>query len=185
MKLLFLLTVVLGLSLNSPRRVTRRRRVPPSRRQVPRRLRRARQLLVALFAASTLQYTTLKPRNQHSQLTKRMQLFHPVQNLPTAAAPSAGCKRMRVRSDFPHTRRLLMPREKISTSRNRNRRPKVRRCGGRQRSSATGSLCITRISRERCRLPTSTRGFTKAGTTTITRRTLRATCAGSVAFTTS
>jgi hypothetical protein len=187
MKLLFLLTVVLGLSLNSPRRVTRRRRVPPSRRQVPRRLRRlrARQLLVALFAASTLQYTTLKPRNQHSQLTKRMQLFHPVQNLPTAAAPSAGCKRTRMRSDFPHTRRLLMPREKISTSRNRNRRPKVRRCGGRQRSSATGSLCITRISRERCRLPTSTRGFTKAGTTTITRRTLRATCAGSVAFTTS
>ncbi len=59
MKLLFLLTVVLGLSLNSPRRVTRRRRVPPSRRQVPRRLRRpglrARQLLVALFAALTLQ----------------------------------------------------------------------------------------------------------------------------------
>ena len=57
MKLLFLLTVVLGLSLNSPPRVTRRRCVPPSRRQVPRRLRRlrARQLLVALFAALTLQ----------------------------------------------------------------------------------------------------------------------------------
>ena len=122
MKLLFLLTVVLGLSLNSPRRVTRRRRVPPSRRQVPRRLRRARQLLVALFAASTLQYTTLKPRNQHSQLTKRMQLFHPVQNLPTAAAPSAGCKRMRVRSDFPHTRRLPTPRDRISTIRNRIQR---------------------------------------------------------------
>ena len=57
MKLLFLLTVVLGLSLNAPPRVTRRRCVPPSRRQVPRRLRRlrARQLLVALFAALTLQ----------------------------------------------------------------------------------------------------------------------------------
>ena len=110
MKLLFLLTVVLGLSLNSLR-VTRRRRVPPSRRQVRRRLLRlrARRLLVALFAASTLQWITRKPWNQHSQSTKRIQLPHPVQNLPTAAAPSAGCKRTRIRSDFQHTRRLLIP----------------------------------------------------------------------------
>ena len=136
--------MVLGSSLNSPPRVTRRPAF--QRRQVRRRLQRlrARQLLVALFAASTLQWTTRKPRNQHSQSTKRMQLFHPVQNLPTAAAPCAGCKRTRMRSDFPHTRRLPMPRERISTIRNRNRRPKVR-CGGhRPGSSARVNSCITK-----------------------------------------
>ena len=130
MKLLFLLTVVLELSLNSPPRATRRRRVPPSRRQVRHRLQRLRSrqlppVLVALFATLTLQWTTRKPRIQPSQSTKRAQLFHPVQNLPTATAPSAGCKRTRIRSDFPHTRRLLIPRKRISTSRNRNWRPKV------------------------------------------------------------
>ena len=186
MKLLFLLTVVLGLS---PPRATRRRRVPPSRRQVRLRLQRLRSrqlppVLVALFAASTLQWTTRTPRNQPSQSTKRVQLFHPVQNLPTASAPSAGCKPTRIRSHFWHTRRLQMPRERISTSRNRNWRPKVRRGSGRQRSSATGSFCITRISRERFRSPTSTQGSMRAGTTTITRRTTKATCAGSAAFAT-
>ena len=44
---------------------------------------------------------------------------------PSCAAPSAGCKSTRIRSDFPHTRRLLIPRKRISTSRNRNWRPKV------------------------------------------------------------
>ena len=190
MKLLFLLTVVLELSLNSPPRATRRRRVPPSRRQVRHRLQRLRSrqlppVLVALFAASTLQWTTRKPRIQPSQSTKRVQLFHPVQNLPTATAPSAGCKRTRIRSDFPHIPPYLMPRERISTtSRNRSWRTKVRRGSRRQRSSATGSLCITRISRERFRSPTSTLGSMRAGTTTITRRTTRSTCAGSAAFTT-
>ena len=178
------LLLLLGLSLGSPPRVTRRPAF--QRRQVRRRLQRlrARQLLVALFAASTLQWTTRKPRNQHSQSTKRMQLFHPVQNLPTAAAPCAGCKRTRMRSDFPHTRRLPMPRERISTIRNRNRRPKVR-CGGRRPgSSARVNSCITRDSGDSFRLPTSIRGSTKAGTTIITRRTLGAICAGSAAFTT-
>ena len=67
MKLLFLLTVVLRLSLNYLL-VTRRHRVPPSRRQVRRRLLRCRSLharrrllLVALFAASSLQWITRKP----------------------------------------------------------------------------------------------------------------------------
>jgi hypothetical protein len=82
MKLLFILTVVLGLSLNSRPRVTRRRSVPPSRRQVRRRLRRlrARQLLVALFASPTLQWITRKPR-----------LGRPVRppTLPTPARPPA------------------------------------------------------------------------------------------------
>ena len=147
MKLLFLLTVVLELSLNSPPRATRRRRVPPSRRQVRHRLQRLRSrqlppVLVALFAASTLRWTTRKPRIQPSQSTKRVQLFHPVQNLPTATAPSAGCKRTRIRSDFPRIRGYLMPRAKINTSRNRSWRTNVRRGGRRQRSSATGSLCI-------------------------------------------
>ena len=186
MKLLFLIrTGVLALSLSSLR-VTPRRRVPPSRRQVRRRLLRlhALQLLVALFAASTLQWIMRKPWNQHSQSTKRMQLPHLFQNLPIAAAPIAGCKRTRIGSDFQLTRRLLMPRERISTSRNRNRRPKVRRGGRRPRSSATGNLCIARRSRERYRLPTSTRGCMRAGTTTITRSTTRAICAGCAAFTT-
>ena len=175
--------------LFSPPLATRRRRVPPSRRQVRRSLQRLRSrqlppVLVALFAASTLQWTTRKPRIQPSQSTKRMQLFHPVQNLPTAAAPSAGCKRTRIRSDFPHTRRLRRHQGKISTSRKRNWRPKVRRGGGRQRSSATGSLCITRTSREKHRSPMLILGSMRAGTTTITRRTTRETCAGSAAFTT-
>ena len=65
MKLQFLLTVVLGLLLNSPPLATRRRRVPPLCRQVRRRLQRLRfrqlpPVLVALFAASTLQWTTRK-----------------------------------------------------------------------------------------------------------------------------
>jgi hypothetical protein len=97
MKLLFLLTVVLELSLNSPPRATRRRRVPPSSRQVRRRLRRlrARQLLVALFAASTLQWITRKPRNHHSQYPGRgaysARLGRPVRppTLPTPARPPA------------------------------------------------------------------------------------------------
>ena len=171
------LLLLLGLSLGSPPRVTRRRRVPTSRRQVRRRL------LVALFAASTLQWTTRKPRIQTSQSTKRVQLFHPVQNRPTAVAPRAGCKRTLMRSGRPHTRRLPTPRERISTIRNRIQRLKVR-CGGRRpRSSAGGNLCTTRDSRDSFRVPTSTRGSTKAGTTTTTRRTLGAICSGSAAFT--
>ena len=101
MKLLLLLTVVLELSLNSSPRVTRRRRVPssPRRRQVRRRLQRlrlkrlrSRQLppvLVALFATLTLQWTTRKPRNQPSQSTKRMQLFHPVLPAQVARVPGS------------------------------------------------------------------------------------------------
>ena len=94
MKLLFLLTVVLELSLNSPSLATRRHRVPPSRRQVRRRLQRLRSrqlppVLVALFATLTLQWTTRKPRNQPSQSTKRMQLFHPVLPAQVARVPGS------------------------------------------------------------------------------------------------
>jgi hypothetical protein len=111
------------------------------------------------------------------------ELPSPGHSTPRVPAPTS-CKRTRMRSDFPHTRRLPMPRERISTIRNRNRRPKVR-CGGRRPgSSARVNSCITRDSGDSFRLPTSIRGSTKAGTTIITRRTLGAICAGSAAFTT-
>ncbi len=139
----------------------------------------ARQFLVALFAASTFKWIMRKTWNQHSQLTKRVQISQ------HNAAPSAGCKSTRIKSSFQLTRRLLKPRQKICTTRNRNRRLKlrlkVRRGGRRPRSSATGNLCITRSSIELCglcQLPTSTRGCMRAGTTTITRRTTQAICAG-------
>ena len=184
MKLLLLPTGVLALLWYSLR-VRRRRRVPlcrqVRRRPLHLRLLRARQFLVALFAASTFEWIVRKTWNQHSQLTKRMQI---AQHLPTAAAPSAGCKSTRIKSNFQLTRRLPMPRERISTTRNRNRRLKNRRGGRRSRSSAPGNFIITRSSRERYRLPTSTRGCMRAGTTIITRRTTQAICAGCAAFAT-
>ncbi len=148
MKLLFSLTVVLGLSRNSLR-ITQQCRIPPSRLLVRRRL---DWQLFALFAASSLLWKTPHmPWNQRRLrlLTKRQALPpNPVQNLPTAAAPRIGCKSMRIRSDFHDTLRPRMPRERISIIqiRNRNRGPKVR-CGSRRpRSSAGGNLCITRNS---------------------------------------
>jgi hypothetical protein len=139
MKLLLLPTGVLALLWYSLR-VRRRRRVPlcrqVRRRPLHLRLLRARQFLVALFAASTFEWIVRKTWNQHSQLTKRMQI---AQHLPTAAAPSAGCEITRIKSNFQLTRRLPMPRERISTTRNQTRRLKVRRGGRRPRCSATGN----------------------------------------------
>ena len=78
-----------------PRRPTRRHSVPPSHRRVRRRLLLRSLLRDALFAASRLKRS---PWNQRpgNQSAKGMQLPHPVENpvqdLPTAPAPSAGFK---------------------------------------------------------------------------------------------
>ena len=137
-----------------PRRPTRRLSVPPSHRRV--RLRLRSLLRDAHLAASGLKCRTQTPWNQRrgNQSAKGMQLPYPVENpvqdLPAAAAPSAGFKSTSIISDLHDTRRLLVPRETSSTL-NRNRRPEVR-CGVRRlSSSATGNFCTTRRSRDRYR----------------------------------
>ena len=137
-----------------PRRPTRRLSVPPSHRRV--RLRLRSLLRDAHLADSGLKCRAQTPWNQRrgNQSAKGMQLPYPVENpvqdLPAAAAPSAGFKSTSIISDLHDTRRLLVPRETSSTL-NRNRRPEVR-CGVRRlSSSATGNFCTTRRSRDRYR----------------------------------
>ena len=138
-----------------PRRPTRRLSVPPSHRRV--RLRLRSLLRDAHLADSGLKCRTQTPWNQRrgNQSAKGMQLPYPVENpvqdLPAAAAPSAGFKSTSIISDLHDTRRLLVPRETSSTLNRRNRRPEVR-CGVRRlSSSATGNFCTTRRSRDRYR----------------------------------